>query len=64
MEITEKERVEKMNQNTNVHTVWVGEEDRIASFHAVDSYEVQTFSCHDYFINYLRSLQERGFRFQ
>ena len=31
---------------------------------AVDSYEAQTFSCHDYFINYLRSLQERGFRFQ
>ena len=47
-----------------VHTVWIGEEDRIASFHAVDDYELQTFSCHDYFIQYLRSLQERGFRFQ
>ena len=55
--------VEVMKQ-TDVHTVWVGEEDRIASFHAVGHYEPQTFSCHDYFINFLRSLQERGFRFQ
>lgn len=64
METKEKDMIEVMQQNTNVHTVWVGEEDRIASFHAVDSYKQQTFSCHDYFINYLRSLQERGFRFQ
>lgn len=50
--------------NTDVHTVWVGEEDRVASFHPVDNYREQTFSCHDYFISYLRALQERGFRFQ
>ncbi len=48
----------------DLHIVWIGEEDRIASFHAVDRYERQTFTCHDYFIKYLRSLQERGFRFQ
>ncbi len=64
METKEKDMIEMMQQNTNVHTVWVGEEDRIASFHEVDSYQPQTFSSHDYFINFLRSLQERGFRFQ
>lgn len=61
MEPKEKAMVE---EKTDVHTVWVGEEDRIASFHAVDSYEQQTFASHDYFMKYLRSLQERGFRFQ
>lgn len=61
MEVKEKVMTET---KTDVHTVWVGEEDRIASFHAVDHYKPQTFSCHDYFISYLRSLQERGFRFQ
>lgn len=54
----------KPEQSSRVHAVWVGEEDRIASFHAVDTYELKTFDCHDFFINYLRSLQERGFRFQ
>ena len=53
-----------MNEKNDVHTVWVEEEDRIASFHAVDSYEQKTFSCHDYFVKFLLSLQERGFRFQ
>ena len=64
METRGNDRIETVKQNTDVHTVWVGEEDRIASFHAVEHYEPQTFSCHDYFINFLRSLQERGFRFQ
>lgn len=64
METKEKDMIEMRQQNKGVHTVWVGEEDCIASFHAVDSYEPQSFSCHDYFISYLRSLQERGFRFQ
>ena len=56
--------VSELEQPFEVHTVWIGEEDRIASFHAVDSYELQTFVCHDLFIKYLRALQERGFRFQ
>lgn len=46
------------------HTVWVGEEDRIASFHAVKNYTMRTFDCHDYFIRFLQTLQQRGFRFQ
>lgn len=64
METRGNDRIETVKQNTDAHTVWVGEEDRIASFHEVESYQPQTFSCHDYFINFLRSLQERGFRFQ
>lgn len=55
---------DERKQSSKIHTVWVGEEDRIASFHPVDSYELRSFTCHDYFIHYLRSLQERGFRFQ
>lgn len=46
------------------HTIWVGEEDRIVSFHAVGAYERRTFDCHDFFIKHLCALQERGFRFQ
>ena len=56
--------IDELEQNQKVHTVWVGEKDRVASFHAVDSYERQAFSCHDYFMKYLRAMQERGFRFQ
>ena len=56
--------IDERGQPSKIHTVWVGEDDRIASFHAVDSYELKSFICHDCFINYLRSLQERGFRFQ
>jgi len=51
-------------RGAEVYVVWIGEEDRIASFHAVNNYEKQTFSSRDNLIDYLRSLQERGFRFQ
>ena len=64
METGVKDMTETVKQSTDVHTVWVGEEDRIASFHAVESYELQTFANREYFIDYLRALQERGFRFQ
>ena len=64
METEVKNMIETAKQNTDVHTVWVGEDDRIASFHAVDSYQQQTFVNREYFIDYLRALQERGFRFQ
>lgn len=52
--------INELEQPSEVHTVWIGEEDRIASFHAVDSYELQSFVCHDVFIKYLRALQKRG----
>lgn len=51
-------------QETKKHIVWLNEQDRIASFHAVDGYESQTFSCHEFFMTFLHALQERGFRFQ
>ena len=46
------------------HIVWLNEKDRIASFHHVEGYRVETFNLHDHFISFLHSLQERGFRFQ
>ncbi len=46
------------------YRVWVGETDRIASFHPVEGYREEQFCYHEYFIKYLRDLQARGFRFQ
>lgn len=46
------------------NTVWVCVANRIASFHPVPGYERQSFLTHDYFMSYLKSLQDRGFRFQ
>lgn len=47
-----------------VHTVWVGEEDRVVSFHPVDTYKPQSFENREFFFGYLHTLQTRGFRFQ
>lgn len=60
----EMSRYTARERPSEVHTVWIGEKDRIASFHEIDTYEPRTFQRHDFFIQYLRSLQERGFRFQ
>ena len=51
-------------RNPNPHTVWLNEQARIASFHGVAGYELRSFTCHEFFIGFLRSLQERGYRFQ
>ena len=56
--------VDNLCQHPEIHTVWVSEQDRIASFHPVEGYVVQTFSNHDFFMSYIHSLQERRFRFQ
>lgn len=56
--------INELEQPGKTHRVWIGEEDRVASFHAVDTYELQTFACRDFFLKYLCTLQERGFRFQ
>lgn len=45
-------------------TIWVGEEDRIVSFHPVDTYEPKSFDSREFFFGYLHTLQTRGFRFQ
>ena len=29
------------------HIVWLNEQDRIASFHHVEGYYIQTFNCYD-----------------
>ncbi len=52
------------HQVVSDHVVWLNEQDRIASFHYVEGYNIQTFSCHDFFMSFLHSLQERGYRFQ
>lgn len=46
------------------HTIWVNEQDRIASFHLVEGYQAHSFQNMDFFLDYVYSLQERGFRFQ
>ena len=55
---------DETKRQPETHTVWVSEKQRIASFHAAESYAAQTFVNRDFFMDYLRSLQERGFRFQ
>lgn len=47
-----------------VHHIWIREQERIASFHAVDTYRLQIITGHDDYVNYLQMLQEQGFRFQ
>ena len=51
-----------MEQNGFV--VWLDDQSRIASFHSVTGYEAHSFSCHEFFMGFLHSLQERGYRFQ
>lgn len=46
------------------YTVWLCDANRIASFHRVTGYERHTFSSHEFFLNFLHSLQEQGYRFQ
>lgn len=55
---------EEPEARPKIHTFWVGEEDRIVSFHAVDSYGLRVFDRHDAYLEYLCALQKRGFRFQ
>lgn len=51
-------------QNSGLHTVWLDDQSRIASFHAVTGYARHDYSNHDCFMGFLYSLQERGYRFQ
>ena len=46
------------------YTVWLCDVNRIASFHSVADYEAHSFTCHEFFMCFLHSLQERGYRFQ
>lgn len=51
-------------ENKKIWNVWLDAEEKIASFHWVKDYKLQTFPEHDDFFKYLQSLQEEGFRFQ
>ncbi len=46
------------------YTVWLCDANRIASFHSVIGYEPHSFAYHEFFMSFLHSLQERGYRFQ
>ena len=46
------------------HTVWINDEAKIASFHFVEGYQEKEFCTQDFFIGFLQSLVEHGYRFQ
>ena len=56
--------VDNLKQHPEIHTVWISEHDRIASFHEISGYKRHDYINHNYFISFLHSLQERGYRFQ
>lgn len=58
------EKEHSAKEDLVVHRVWIGEQERIASFHEVDTYKLQIIEGHDAYVNYLQVLQEQGFRFQ
>ena len=57
----------KSNQaevSLETYTVWIGAMEKIASLHYVENFKDCSFSCHDHFMSFLCSLQDRGYRFQ
>lgn len=52
------------NQNAPAKIVWINEQEKIASFHHVDGYCKHIYIDHEHFMEFLRSLQQQGFRFQ
>ena len=56
--------VDAPEPHPEIHTVWLSEKSRIASFHSVSGFKKHDFSNHSYFMGFLHSLQERGYRFQ
>lgn len=55
---------DNLEQPPEIHTVWISEQDRIASFHAISGYQRHDYHNHSYFMAFLHSLQEHGYRFQ
>ena len=51
-------------EQPEVHYVWIGEQERIASFHPIDTYRLHVIKDHNEYVNFLQMLQEQGFRFQ
>lgn len=58
------EKQDRAKELPDVHRIWIGEQERIASFHKVDAYKLQIVRGHDDYVKYLETLQEQGFRFQ
>lgn len=52
------------NKVVSCYTVWLDEQAKLASFHHVEGYYKKIFNSKDFFMNYLCSLQELGYRFQ
>lgn len=59
---------EAMDHEMTGHTadliVWLDEQALIASFHAVEQYRRCDFHTREYFMRFLQSLQQQGYRFQ
>ena len=52
------------DQNKFSTTVWIDEQKKIVSFHYVEDYHKHTYHKQESFMEFLRTLQQRGFRFQ
>lgn len=51
-------------ERTGERRVWLDRQERIASFHEMENYELRILECHDDYVSFLHTLQEQGFRFQ
>ena len=56
--------VDALEPHPEIHTVWLDEKAHIASFHEISGYQRYDYANHSYFMAFLHSLQERGYRFQ
>lgn len=56
--------LEQVKRDPATHTIWVDMTAKIASFRAVETYEMKSFANHDEFMDYVNSLQTDWFRFQ
>jgi len=51
-------------RNMEKNIVWLNPAERIASFHPIDGYQRREFTCREFFMDFLHSLQNSGYRFQ
>lgn len=56
--------LEQVKRDLSAHTIWGDTTAKIASFRAVENYEMKSFANHDDFMDYVNSLQADWFRFQ
>lgn len=58
------EKQDHTKESPAVHHIWIGEQERIASFHKVDTYKLRIVRGDEDYVKYLEALLEQGFRFQ